>query len=67
MIFEVGDLVLKRVFPNLKQPGSKLSPNWEEPYKVTRVNHPGTYWLKDMNGKTVPMPWNSKHLKKYFQ
>ena len=42
--FEVGDLVLRRVFPNPKGPESgKLNPNWEGPYKVSKVNPPKTY------------------------
>ena len=65
--FQLGDLVLRRIFPNTKNPtDGKLAPNWEGPYKVVRCNRPGTYWLEDLEKRPVPRPWHAEHLKKYY-
>ena len=42
--FRLGDLVLRRIFPHTKDPREgKLSPNWEGPYRVIRVNRSGMF------------------------
>ena len=64
--FQLGDLVLRRVFPHTNPGEGKLSLNWEGPYRVVRVNRPGMYWLQDLDGKPVPRPWNAEHLRKYY-
>uniref|UniRef100_A0A2N9HX24 Integrase catalytic domain-containing protein n=1 Tax=Fagus sylvatica TaxID=28930 RepID=A0A2N9HX24_FAGSY len=66
-IFQVGDLVLRKVMANTRNPNEgKLGPNWEGPYKVlSQVGH-GAYRLEDMEGKSVPRPWNTCNLRKYF-
>ncbi|XP_060968453.1 uncharacterized protein LOC133036004 [Cannabis sativa] len=70
--FKVGDLVLRRVLANTKDPtAGVLGPNWEGPYEVTEVVPPGTYRLGryDSNMNLVPVPryWNGQHLRKYYQ
>ena len=66
--FLPGDLVLIKVTSATKKPNArKLSPNWEDPYKVVKVFRPKTDWLEDMDGNALSHPWNSKHLKKYYQ
>ena len=36
--FKIGDWVLRRVFQNTKEAGEgKFGPNWEGPYKITKV------------------------------
>ncbi|GFZ18414.1 hypothetical protein Acr_27g0001530 [Actinidia rufa] len=63
--FLPGDLVLQKVTLPTKEPNAgKLGPTWEGPYKVLKVSRPGTYWLEDLNGKTLLHPWNAEHLKK---
>ena len=66
-IFQVGDLVLRKVMANTRNPNEgKLGPNWEGPYRVlSQVGH-GAYRLEDMEGKSVPRPWNTCNLGKYF-
>uniref|UniRef100_A0A2N9FQQ7 Uncharacterized protein n=1 Tax=Fagus sylvatica TaxID=28930 RepID=A0A2N9FQQ7_FAGSY len=66
-VFQVGDLVLRKVMANTRNPNEgKLGPNWEGPYKVLfQVGH-GAYRLEDMEGKSVPRPWNTCNLRKYF-
>ncbi|GFY88776.1 hypothetical protein Acr_06g0007160 [Actinidia rufa] len=65
--FEVGSLVLRKVIGNTKDPtDSKLGPNWEGPYKITKLAGRSSYCLEDAEGKEVPGPWNSSNLRKYF-
>ena len=55
--FQVGDLILKVVNQSTKDPShGKLGPNWEGPYRVIRVNRPGTYWLQTLEGQELPHP-----------
>ena len=66
--FRIGDLVLRKVMNNTKELGAGLlRPNWEGPYKVIDILHPGTYQLEDMNGRSLPHPWNVEHLRIYYQ
>ena len=65
--FQVGDLVLRKMVTNTKNPNDgKLEPNWEGPYRVTTLAGVGAYRLEDMDGKPVPKPWNICNLRKYF-
>ena len=65
--FQVGDLVLRKVMTNTKNPNNgKLGPNWEGPYRVTSFARVEAYRLEDMDGKPVPRPWNICNLRKYF-
>ncbi|CAL2239164.1 unnamed protein product [Prunus armeniaca] len=43
-----------------------LGANWEGPYRVLEIARPGTYRLADINGKKLPHPWNTEHLRKYY-
>ena len=66
--FQLGSLVLRRVFQNTKDPGSGvLGPNWEGPYKIIEVIRPGTYKLEYLDGKKVQHSWNAEHLRHYYQ
>jgi hypothetical protein len=66
--FRMNDLVLRRVFLSTKEPGvGTLGPNWEGPYQIEREIRPGTYWIKDMDGRIQPHPWNVEHLRMYYQ
>uniref|UniRef100_A0A2N9EP38 RNA-directed DNA polymerase n=1 Tax=Fagus sylvatica TaxID=28930 RepID=A0A2N9EP38_FAGSY len=65
--FQVGDLVLRKVVANTRNPSDgKLGPNWEGPYRVTSFAGVGVYRLTDLEGKSVLRPWNICNLKKYF-
>ncbi|GKV36702.1 hypothetical protein SLEP1_g44802 [Rubroshorea leprosula] len=44
----------------------KLAPNWEGPYTVAEVPHPGAYVLQDVEGKRVPRVWKVNNLKKFY-
>ena len=45
----------------------KLGPNWEGPYKITKLVGKGAYYLVDLEDKQIPRVWNFKNLKKYYQ
>ena len=65
--FRTGDLILTKVMTNTRKASDgKLGPNWERPYKVASLAGLEAYRLQDMDGKTVPRPWNIFNLKKYF-
>ena len=52
-----GDLVLRKVVGNIKNPAwEKLGPNWEGPYRITSVAGVGTYYLEDLDERTVLHP-----------
>ncbi|GKV05317.1 hypothetical protein SLEP1_g17345 [Rubroshorea leprosula] len=64
--FRVGDLVLRKAgLTGFETRYGKLAPNWEGPYIVTEVPHPGAYILQDAEGKRVPRVWNVNNLKKF--
>ncbi|XP_074299631.1 uncharacterized protein LOC141630773 [Silene latifolia] len=52
---QVGDLVLRKVFPNNKnQSAGKFAYNWEGPYRIEGIVANGAYKLETMNGEAVP-------------
>ena len=64
----VGDLVLRKVMGNTKDPADgKLGPNWEGPYIVVGKAGANAYKLRDMDGNFIPRTWNVSNLKKYYQ
>ena len=66
--FQIGDLVLRKVMGTAKDPSQgKLGPNWEGPYRITSWQRKGTYHLETMDGWKLQYPWNTEHLRKYYQ
>ena len=66
--FQVGDLVLRKVMGAAKDPTQgKLGPNWEGPYWIMSWQRKGTYHLETLDGQKLPHPWNTEHLRKYYQ
>ncbi|KAK2999057.1 hypothetical protein RJ639_024268 [Escallonia herrerae] len=64
----VGDLVLRKLeVSDPKAAVGKLSPNWEEPYKISKVLRPGAYSLETLSGEAIPRTWNADNLRKYYQ
>ncbi|XP_074288756.1 uncharacterized protein LOC141613913 [Silene latifolia] len=64
---QVGDLVLRKVFPNtMNQSAGKFAYNWEGPYRIEGIVGNGAYKLETMDGEGVPRSWNIIHLKKYY-
>ncbi|KAK3027768.1 hypothetical protein RJ639_041128 [Escallonia herrerae] len=67
-IFRVGDLVLRKLgVSNPKAAVGKLSPNWEGPYKISKVLRPGAYSLETLSGEAIPRTWNADNLRPYYQ
>ena len=67
-MFQLGGLVLRKVFKNTADPSvRKFQPNWEGPYIVTRAGESRLYALDKLGGTPVPRMWNFMHLKRYYQ
>ena len=80
--FREGDLVLKKILPNLNNKmGSsienlqkaieqdqrgKWAPKWDGPYVVKRAFLGGALILTEMDGNELPSPINSDAVKKYY-
>ncbi|KAK3024810.1 hypothetical protein RJ639_044120 [Escallonia herrerae] len=63
-IFRVGDLVLRKLeVSDPKAAVGKLSPNWEGPYKISKVLRPGAYSLETLSGEAIPRTWNADNLR----
>ena len=65
-IFEVGQLVLKRIFPHQDEYKEKFAPNWQGPYMVRKVLSGGALVLLEMDGAVWPKPINSDAVKRYY-
>ena len=66
--FKVGDLVLRKVMSAARDPTQgKLGPNWEGLYQITSWQRKGTYHLETIDGQKLLHPWNTEHLRKYYQ
>ena len=66
--FQVRDLVLRKVMGvsrDLTQ--GKLGSNWEGTYRITSWQRKDTYHLETLDGQKLPHPWNTEHLRKYYQ
>ena len=67
-MFQLGDLVLRKVFENTTDPvAGKFQPNWEGSYLVTQAGESESYALDKLDGTLVPRMWNALHLKRYNQ
>ncbi len=63
-IFRIGDLVLRKVFPNTKEENAgKLAAAWEGPYIIESIAGQGAYKLKALDGEKIPRAWNVTYLK----
>nr|GEU86804.1 hypothetical protein [Tanacetum cinerariifolium] len=50
---KVRDFVLRKNEASQQEGQRKLDPNWEGPYQIIDAKRPGTYVLRDLNGKLV--------------
>ena len=64
-VFEVGQLVLKRIFPHQDE-YQKFTPNWQGPYMVRKVLSRAALVLSEMDGTVWPKPINSDAVKRYY-
>ena len=66
--FKVGDLILRKVMGAARDlTQEKLCPNWEGPYRIALWQRKGIYHLETIDGQKLPHPWNTEHLRKYYQ
>ena len=66
--FQVDDLILRKVMGASKDPiQGKLGLNQEGPYKIMSWQRKSIYHLETLDGQKLPHPWNTEHLKKYYQ
>ena len=66
--FGAKDLVLRKAVGNMRDTNvGKLASNWEGPYRVTTIIGTGAYYLKDLDKRSLPQPWNVHNLKKFYQ
>ncbi|XP_038973062.1 uncharacterized protein LOC103706605 [Phoenix dactylifera] len=65
--FKVGDLVLRRAEASQPTEQGKMAPNWEGPYQIARVQRPGAYKLRSLDGTPIPRSWSSENLRVYYQ
>ena len=66
-MFQLGDLVLRKVFENMADSSiGKFQLNWEGQYIVTRADKFRSYALDNLEGTPVPRMWNVMHLKRYY-
>ncbi|CAA0817150.1 Unknown protein [Striga hermonthica] len=52
--YRPGELVLRKAQFNYQERHNKLSPNWDDPYRVRAAVKEGTYKLEDLDGKPIP-------------
>ena len=68
MDFQVGDLVLRKVMGACRDlTQGKLGSNWEGTYRIMSWQRKDTYYLETLDGQKLPHPWNTEHLRKYYQ
>ncbi|XP_059289701.1 uncharacterized protein LOC132043241 [Lycium ferocissimum] len=65
-LFQIGQLVLKRVFPHQEEYKGKFAPNWQGPYMVRKVLLGGAVVLAEMDGQEWPKAINADALKRYY-
>ena len=64
--FAVGDLVVKKVLPNVPHPGGKFAPNYEGPYVVQKALPGGALILLNIVEEELANPVNADAVKKYY-
>ena len=64
--FKEGDLVLRKMLPNVQDPRGKFTPNYEGPYVVKRVLMGGALNLSHMDGLDLKDSVNSDTVKMYY-
>ncbi|XP_060183092.1 uncharacterized protein LOC132613050 [Lycium barbarum] len=66
LLFQIGQLVLKRVFPHQEEYKGIFTPNWQGPYMVRKVLSGRVVVLAEMDGQEWPKAINAEALKRYY-
>ncbi|XP_070034237.1 uncharacterized protein [Nicotiana tomentosiformis] len=64
--FDVGQLVLKLIFPHQEEAKGKFTPNWQGPYLIKKVLSKGALYLVDIEGKVTDISVNGDAVKRYY-
>ncbi|XP_060216662.1 uncharacterized protein LOC132644119 [Lycium barbarum] len=65
-LFQIGQLVLKRVLLHQDEYKGKFAPNWQGPYMARKVLSGGAVVLAEMDGQERPKAINADALKRYY-
>ncbi|RDX77092.1 Gypsy retrotransposon integrase-like protein 1, partial [Mucuna pruriens] len=65
-VFKKGDMVLKRVLPNLKDPRGKWEPNYEGPYVVKQAFSGGALILTNAEGQDLKYLVNVDSVRMFY-
>ena len=65
-VYQVGDLVVKRIILPQGDPRGKWTPTYEGPFVVKTVFSGGAMILSTMDGEDFPHPVNADIVKKYY-
>ncbi|XP_015165281.1 uncharacterized protein [Solanum tuberosum] len=65
-MFEIGQLVLKHIFPHQDEYKGKFAPNWQGPYMVRKVLFGGAMVLSEMDDIEWRKPINSNVVERYY-
>ncbi|RDX87795.1 hypothetical protein CR513_30686, partial [Mucuna pruriens] len=64
--FREGDMVLKKILPNVKDQRGKWAPNYEGPYIVKHAFSGGALILTDIEGRDLRYPVNADSVKMFY-
>ncbi|XP_070025672.1 uncharacterized protein [Nicotiana sylvestris] len=62
--FEVGQLVLRHIFPHHKEAKGKFAPNWKGPYIIRKLLPKGALYLGDIEGNDPETTVNADAVKR---
>jgi hypothetical protein len=65
-VYQLGDLVIKRIILPQGDPRGKWTPTYEGPFVVKKVFSGGAMILATMDGEDFPHPVNADIVKKYY-
>ncbi|RDY14746.1 pol, partial [Mucuna pruriens] len=65
-VFQKGDMVLKKVLPNLKDHKGKWAPNYEGPYVVKQAFSGGALILTNAEGQDLAYPVNADAVRMFY-
>ena len=65
-VYQIGDLVVKRIILPQGDPRGKWTPTYEGPFVVKTVFSGGAMILSTMDGEDFPHPVNADIVKKYY-
>ena len=65
-VYQVGDLVIKRIILPRSDPRGKWTPTYEGPFVIKNIFFCGAVILTTMDGDDLPHPANVDIVKRYY-